>query len=79
VPCGNQIISLIHEEEYEAKLMSKFIPQFFRNDVDTFRSSDPSSIYAGEVRMTRVFDELELAEGIFVQIAKPVGRLPPCA
>jgi hypothetical protein len=69
VPCGNQIISVIHEEEYEAKLMSKFILQFFGNDVDTFRSSDRSANYAGEDRMTRVFEELEIAEGIFVQNA----------
>jgi hypothetical protein len=29
VPCGNQIIGAIREEEYEAKLMSKFILQLF--------------------------------------------------
>jgi hypothetical protein len=67
--CGNQIISVIHEEEYEAKLMSIYILHFFGNDVDTFRSSDRSAIYAGEDRMTRVFEELEIAEGIFVQNA----------
>jgi hypothetical protein len=49
--------------------MSKFILQFFGNDVDTFRSSDRSANYAGEDRMTRVFEELEIAEGIFVQNA----------
>ena len=65
-------ISFIHEEEYAAKLMSRFLRHQFGDDVDTFRSSDQNAIYAGEEWMARIFQELKTTK-VLISMLSPTS------
>lgn len=69
-------ISFIHEENYEAKLMSRFIQELFGGDVDVFRSSDQGTIYAWEDWMKRIFEELKTAK-VLISMLSPTSVARP--
>ena len=65
-------MSFIHEEENVAKHVHDFLREIFNGQIDTFRSSDRSAIYAGEEWMDRIFEELKSAK-VLISLLSPVS------
>ena len=52
-------MSFIHEEEFEVLLVRSFIHTVLDYKVESFMSSDPSIMYAGEDWMAKIFGKLK--------------------
>lgn len=71
---GSVFISFIHEEEREAECVQSFIVAVLHLQDRPFMSSDRWKIYAGELWLGRIIDELSKAVVILMLSPRSVNR-----
>jgi hypothetical protein len=63
-------ISFIHEEEAVADALQRFLKEQLGHDADMFLSSDKWQIFAGELWLERIRDELKNASVVILMMSK---------
>jgi hypothetical protein len=59
-------ISFIHEEGETAEVVQRYVNQMLSGQADAFLSSDKFQVYAGELWLERIFDELGAAKVVIL-------------
>jgi len=69
--CMSKIfISFIHEEETVAKALQRFLQNYLGKEQEVFLSSDEWKVYAGEIWLQRIREELESASIVILLLSR---------
>ena len=63
-------ISFIHEEEQTAEALQRFVNEMFSGQAKVFLSSDKFQIYAGDLWLDRIFEELSTAKVVLLLLSE---------
>jgi hypothetical protein len=69
-------ISFIHEEEEVAEAVQTFVKKVLEGKTEVFMSADTWQIYAGEIWLDRIVDELKKARVVILMLS-PVSVVRP--
>ena len=62
-------ISFVHEEEEIAEVVQRFLQDLMKKQADVFLSSDKWKIYAGEIWLKRIYNELKEARVVLLMLS----------